>query len=53
MPFICNYTNFANYLFKLVEEYDTGGMAGANTPVMANTLNTNTANTKHAKHKYV
>ena len=31
VPFICNYTNFANYLFKLVEEYDTGNGGSEHT----------------------
>ena len=38
VPFICNYTNFANYLFKLVEGYDTG--------------NGGSEHTGYGKHKY-
>ena len=38
VPFICNYTNFGNYLFKLVGEYDTG--------------NGGSEHTGYGKHKY-
>ena len=51
VPFICNYTNFANYLFKLVEGYDTGN-GGSEQSGYGKHKYEHTGYGKHAEHKY-
>ena len=50
VPFICNYTNFANYLFKLVEGYDTGNGGSEHTGYGKHKYE-HTGCGKHAEHK--
>ena len=48
VPFICNYTNFANYLFKLVGEYDTGNGGSEHTGYGKHTKHKNTSEPRFA-----
>ena len=48
VPFICNYTNFANYLFKLVGEYDTGNGGSEHTGYGKHTKHKNTSKPRFA-----